>query len=65
MVSFCGIVLVVRWVSFGLRGVDRLDLLAIAALYELSIDVQPNGLVVFDTIGSCQFDGKVGRHLEG
>ncbi len=65
MVSFCVIVLVVRWVSFDLRWVDRLDLLAIAALYELSIDVQPNGLIVFDAIGGCQFDGKAGRHLEG
>lgn len=48
-----------------LRRVDRLDLLAIAALYKLSIDVQADGLGVLDAIGGSQFDGKVGRHLEG
>ena len=49
----------------GLRWVDRLNLLAITALYEFSIDIQADGLVVLDAIGGRQFDEKVGRHLEG
>lgn len=50
--------------SLGSRWVDRLNLLAIAALHELPIDVEANGLAILDAIGGSQFDGKVGRHLE-
>ena len=44
------------------RWVDRLELLSIAALHELAVDVEAKWLLVFASVGSSELSEEIGRH---